>query len=146
MKKIALLFVAVATMFMTSCGGLKSTTTQNAAATAAGSACGAAVSGLYKSYKATGNINLATTNDLTNALAVATAYSQLRANSGNAAYKKAFAAGLVAGSAGTITTATATSFMNSLLATAGLAGVNANNIASKVETASAIVTLLRALN
>ena len=133
-------------MFMTSCGGLKSTTTQNAAATAAGSACGAAVSGLYKSYKATGNINLATTNDLTNALAVATAYSQLRANSGNAAYKKAFAAGLVAGSAGTITTATATSFMNSLLATAGLAGVNANNIASKVETASAIVTLLRALN
>lgn len=146
MRKLGFLLVTFAAVALVSCSALNNASSQNAVASASGSACGAAVSGLYRSYKTTGGINLTNSNDLTNALALATAYSQLRANSTNESYKKAFAAGLVTGSAGTITTSNAVNFMNSLLSTTALSGINANNIASKVETASAIVTLLRALN
>ena len=63
----------------------------------------------------------------------------------NSAYRKSFTSGLIASSAGLITAANATAFVDNLLASAGLANVNTQNITQTASTVAAIVTLLNAL-
>jgi hypothetical protein len=125
MKRLSILMVCFATLVLTSCGALN--TSSNSAAQAMGQTCGAAVLGLYQSYKATGTINLTTGNNLTNALALATCYTQLKANKDNKAYRSSFTNGLILSSAGLITNQNASTFVNALLSANGLANLNANS-------------------
>lgn len=145
MKRLGLLLICVATLAMASCGLASSVSSSNTVAQASGQSCGAAVQGLYSSYKKTGTVNLADATNLNNALAVASAYSGLKQNKDNQAYRKAFTSGLIASSAGLITSANATTFVDQLLAQSGLANVNAQNIAQTASTAVAIITILNAL-
>lgn len=136
--------MCVATLAMTSCSSLQSAGA-NAVAQASGQACGNAVQGLYSSYKNTGKVDLTTGNNLTNALALATAYTELQQNKGNAAYRKAFTTGLIASSAGLITSANAGSFVDKLMSSVGLSNVTADKVSQTATTVAAIITLLNAL-
>lgn len=144
MKRLGILLVCFATMALTSCS-LFETTTTNSAAQMAGQTCGAAVKGLYSSYKATGNVDLSNATNLTNALTLATNYSTLKQHKNDSDYKRAFARGMVASAGGLFTQASAMSFIDSLLASSGLSNVNSTNIAQTASTASAIITLLNAI-
>lgn len=137
--------VCIAAMAMASCSSLSSATSSNTVANASGQACGTAVQGLYSAYKSTGTVDLTNTTNLNNALALATAYTNLKQNKDNTNYRKAFTTGLVASSAGLITQATASGFVDKMLASAGLANVNTQNITQTAATVAAIVTLLNAL-
>lgn len=136
--------MCVATLAMTSCSSLQSAGA-NAVAQASGQACGNAVQGLYSSYKNTGKVDLTAGNNLTNALALATAYTELQQNKGNAAYRKAFTTGLIASSAGLITSANAGSFVDKLMSSVGLSNITADKVSQTATTVAAIVTLLNAL-
>ena len=137
--------MCIATLAMTSCSSMQRAAGSNTVASASGKTCGTAVQGLYKAYKSSGTIDLTNTTNLNNALALATAYTNLKQNKGNSDYRKSFTTGLIASSAGLITTANASAFVDKMLATAGLANINAQNIAQTAATASAIVTLLNTL-
>ena len=134
-----------ATLAFTSCSSLSSATSSNAVAQASGQACGTAVLGLYNSYHNTGKVDLTNTTDLTNALALATCYTQIKENKDNAAYRKAFTTGLIASSAGLITSANATSFIDKLLGTSALSNINTEKVTQTAATAAAVITLLNAL-
>lgn len=127
MKRLSIILVCFATMAFTSCGILGSAASSNSAAATLGQTCGSAVLGLYQSYKATGTINLLTGNNLTHALALATCYTQIKANASNSDYRKAFASGLIMSSAGLITNQNSSAFINALLAANGLASVSSSN-------------------
>ena len=137
--------MCVATLAMTSCGMMQSAASSDPVAQASGQACGTAVQGLYSSYKSTGKVDLTYGNNLTNALALATAYSQLQQNKGNQSYRNAFTSGLIASSAGLITSANAGSFVDKLLSSTGLANVNTEKMAQTASTVAAIVSLLQVL-
>lgn len=146
MKRLSILFLALATLVLTSCSAITSAAGSNTVAQATGQSCGTAMQGLYKSYKKTGTIDLTNSTNLQNALAVATAYTNLKQNKDNSNYRKSFTSGLIASSAGLITSANATAFVDQLLASAGLNNVNSQNIAQTASTAMAIMTLINALN
>lgn len=137
--------MCVAALAMTSCGMMQSAAGSNAAAQATGQACGTAVRGLYGSYKNTGKVDLTAGNNLTNAIALATAYSELQQNKDNSAYRKAFTSGLIASSAGLITTANAGTFVDKLMSSVGLSNVTADKVSQTATTVAAIVTLLNVL-
>ena len=137
--------MCVATMAMTSCSMMQSAASSDPMAMASGQACGAAVQNLYSSYHNTGKVDLTYGNNLTSALALATAYTQLQQNKGNKAYRQAFTSGLIASSAGLITSANANNFVNTLLGATGLSNVNTSSLAQTAATAAAIVTLMQAL-
>ncbi len=145
MKRLGILLMCIATMAMSSCSSIQSAASSNTVASASGKSCGVAMQNLFKSYKSSGTIDLTNTNNLNNALALATAYTNLKQNAGNSNYRKAFTTGLIASSAGLITSANATTFVDKLLATTGLRNLNTQNIAQTAATASAIVTLLNTL-
>lgn len=140
MKRLAILAVCFATLAMTSCGVLN--TSSNSAAQALGQTCGAAVLGLYQSYKATGTLNLTTGNNLTNALALATCYTQLSQNKDNSSYRKSFTNGLILSSAGLITNQNAATFISALLGTSSLGTVNSNSSSSQMSKTTPGVTKL----
>ena len=137
--------MCVASLAMVSCSSLQSAASSDPVAVASGQACGTAVQGLYGSYKNTGTVDLTAGNNLTNALALATAYTQLKQNKDNKAYRSAFTNGLIASSAGLITSANAASFVDKLLSTTALANINTERVTQTASTAMAIVTLLSAL-
>ena len=137
--------VCFATLVMASCGAMQSVASSNTVAQASGQACGTAVQGLYSSYKNTGTVDLTNATNFNNAIALATAYTNLRQNKDNDAYCKSFTTGLILSSAGLITQANASQFVDKLLASAGLANVNTQNIAQTAATAAAIITLLNTL-
>ncbi len=145
MKRLGLLLVCFATLAMASCGSLGGATGSNSAAQMSGQSCGMAMQQLYGSYKATGKVDLTNATNLSNALIVATACTNLKANKGDKGYRSAFTSGLIASSAGLITSANATAFVDQLLNSAGLTNINSQNIAQTAATAAAIVTLLNAL-
>jgi len=145
MKRLGILLVCFATMAMTSCSLFQSAASSNTVAQASGQACGSAVQGLYSSYKNTGKVDLTNANNLNNALALATAYTNLKQNKDNTSYRNSFATGLILSSAGLITQANANQFIDKLLSTAGLSNINSQNIAQTAATAAAIVTLLNTL-
>lgn len=136
-----------ATLAFVACGGSSKTgraTNSDANAKAAGRSTAASIIGLYNSYKANGTISLSNPADLSNALVVATGYTNYRANQASADYKASFAAGMVAGGAGLITSANVNSIINTMNSVTGL-NVNAANIANSVNTVTALITLLQAL-
>lgn len=145
MKRLGLLLVCFATMAMTSCSILQSAASSDSVATASGKNCGLAVQGLYSAYRNTGTIDLTNATNLNNALALATSYSALKQNKGNQAYRKAFTNGLIASSAGLITSANASAFIDKMLASSGLSNINSQNIAQTATTVATIVTLLKVL-
>lgn len=145
MKRLSILLVCVAAMAMVSCSAVSSAASSNTVANASGQACGTAVQGLYSSYKNTGTVDLTNTTNFNNALALATAYTNLKQNKDNESYRKAFTSGLIASSAGLITQATASGFVDKLLASSGLSNVNTQNITQTATTVAAIVSLLNAL-
>ena len=134
--------MCVATLTLTSCNLLSAAASSNTVAQASGQTCGTAVQGLYGAYKSTGTVDLSNPTNLNNALALATAYSNLKQNKDNSDYRKAFTTGLIASSAGLITSANATAFIDQMLATTGLANVNSQNIAQTAATAAAIIPIL----
>ena len=145
MKRLSIILVSFATLALTSCGILNSSS--NSAATALGQTCGAAVLGLYQSYKATGSLSLTTGNNLTNALTLATCYTQLSQNKDNSNYRKAFASGLVLSSAGLITNQNSATFINALLGTSSLATVNSTSTPTQLnKTTPAVTNLIATLD
>ncbi len=145
MKRLSFLIVCIAALTFASCSTLASAASSDTVANATGQTCGAAMQGLYRSYKSTGTVDLTNANNLNNALAVATAYTNLKQNKDNTAYRKAFTTGLIASSAGLITSANAGTFVDKLLASSGLGNINTQNITQTAATVAAIVTLLNAL-
>lgn len=145
MKKIALLMMCVATMAFASCSSLSTAASSNTAASASGASCGKALVALYNSYKATGKLDLTNGNNLANALTIVTAYTQLKENHDNETYKSAFRSGMITSGKPYISQSNANNLMSGLLASSGLANVNASNIAQKAETVTAIITLLNAI-
>ncbi len=145
MKRLSILMVCFAALLFTACSALSSAASSNTVAKASGQACGTAVQGLYGAYRNTGTVDLTNTTNLNNALALATAYTNLKNNQGNTEYRKAFTSGLVASSAGLITQAAASGFVDKLLASSGLSNVNTQNITQTAATVGAIITLLNAL-
>ena len=146
MKRLVILLACFATLALTSCSLFSAAASSNTVAKASGQNCGAAVQGLYGTYKGTGNIDLSNPTTLNNALALATSYANLKQNKDNADYRKAFTAGLIASSAGLITNGNAGAFVDKMLATAGLSNINSQNIAQTAATASAIISLLKVVN
>ncbi len=134
-----------ATLALTSCSTIQSAASSDTVASATGKSCGTAVQSLYRSYKSTGTVDLTNTTNLNNALALATAYTNLKNNKDNTEYRKAFTTGLVASSAGLITQAAASGFVDKLLASSGLSNINTQNITQTASTVAAIITLLNAL-
>lgn len=137
--------VCFAALAMSSCSMLNSAAGSNSVAAASGQSCGTAVQGLYQSYKGTGKVDLTNASNLSNALALATAYTNLKNNKGDESYRKAFTSGLIASSAGLVTQQNADTFVNQMLSTSGLGNINTQNVAQTAATASAIVTLLNTL-
>lgn len=146
MKRLGLLLVCFAALAMTSCDALSSASSSNSVAKAAGQTCGSAVQGLFRTYKNTGTVDLTNSTNINNALALATAYTNLKNNRGDANYRQAFTSGLIASSAGLITSANASAFVDRLLATSGLANLNMQNISQSVSTAASIVNLIQMFN
>lgn len=136
--------MCVAALFITSCSGTSHIATSNAAAKANGLSTANAMLALYNSYQAKGTISLANASDLSNALILATGYTNLRNNKDNAEYKTSFAAGMVAAGTGLITTSNVNRVLDLLNSSTGL-NVNATNIQSSVTAVSSIVSLLKAL-
>lgn len=145
MKRLGLLMMSIAALAMTSCSALQSAASSNTVANASGQACGSAVQGLYKSYKKSGSIDITSGSDLTNALQLATAYSQLKQNKKDKSYRKAFTSGLISSSAGLITSQNASSFINQMLSISGLSNINASNVTQTASTAASIISLLSTL-
>ena len=148
MKRLSILMVCFATLAFTSCGLLGAASSSNTAATAVGQTCGSAILGLYNSYKATGTLNLTTGNNLANALALATCYTQIKANASNSSYRKAFANGLILSSAGLINNQNVNTFINALLMANGLSNMSSSNTAQQNQQAGggAALSLIRALD
>ena len=145
MKRIGLLMVCIAALAMASCGSLSSAASGSSVAKASGQACGTAVQGLYNSYHNTGKVDLTNTTDLTNALALATCYTQLKENKDNSAYRSAFTSGLIASSANLITSANATAFVDKLLGSTSLGNLNMDKVTQTASTAAAIISLISIL-
>lgn len=145
MKRLGLLLVCIATLAMTSCSLLQNAAASNTAANASGQACGSAVNGLYKSYKSTGNLDITSGTNLTNALQLATAYSQLKQNKNDKSYRKAFTSGLITSSAGLVTSQNANAFINKMLSISGLSNINASNVTQTAATAASIISLFSTL-
>ena len=145
MKRLGIIIICIASLALSSCSALQSASSSNSVAKATGQTCGTAVQGLYNAYRNTGSVDLTNATNLNNALALATAYTNLKQNKDNSDYRRAFTSGLIASSAGLITSTNASAFIDKLLASAGLANVNTQNIAQTAATVTAIVTLLNAL-
>lgn len=144
MKRLGLFLAAFAVLAFSSCSMLGGTGSTSVAKNN-GQTCGTAVQGLYKSYKSTGSLDLTNATNLSNAIALASAYSNLKNNRNDNNYRKDFTSGLIASSAGLITTANASSFVDKMLATNGLGNINSQKITQTAATASAIISLLNAL-
>ncbi len=140
-----MLLMCVATLGMATSCSMLGGAAADSAAQISGQTCGVAVQGLYSSYKQTGKLDLMSGSNLNNALALATAYSTLQQNKGNAAYRRAFTTGLIASSAGLITSSNASTFIDKLLSMSALSGLNAEKIQKSAATASAIIQLLGVL-
>jgi hypothetical protein len=151
MKKIGIIMMCVAALLFASCGSTSSTTRSavssalgsNTAATANGTACGQAIIGLYNNYKATKKLDMTNASNITNTLALVTAYSQLKNNKGNKDYRKSFVSGMVLGGAGIITNNNAYSLVNQIENAAGLSSTTRSNISTAASTVSSILSILQ---
>ena len=150
MKKFGIIMMCVAAVLFASCGSTSSTSrsvssalSSNTAATANGTACGQAIIGLYNNYKATKKLDMTNASNITNTLALVTAYSQLKSNKGNKDYRKSFVSGMVLGGAGIITNNNAYSLVNQIENAAGLSSTTRSNISTAASTVSSILSILQ---
>lgn len=152
MKKFGIIMMCVAAVLFASCGTTSSTTASravsnalgsNTAATANGTACGQAIIGLYNNYKATKKLDMTNASNITNTLALVTAYTQLKNNKGNKDYRKSFVSGMVLGGSGIITNNNAYSLVNQIENAAGLSTTTRNNISTAASTVSSILSILQ---
>ena len=150
MKKFGIIMVCVAAVLFASCGSTSSTSrsvsnalSSNTAATANGTACGQAIIGLYNNYKATKKLDMTNASNITNTLALVTAYTQLKNNKGNKDYRKSFVSGMVLGGAGIITNNNAYSLVNQIENAAGLSSTTRSNISTAASTVSSILSILQ---
>ena len=145
MKKLSIIMMCVASLAFVSCGSTSGLSlNSNSAAKDNGKTAATSIIALYNSYRSTGTINLGNPTDLTAALTLATAYTNLRNNQADDNYKKAFASGMVSAGAGLITTSNVNSVINTMVNLTGL-NVNAATITNSIGTATAIIQLLQAL-
>lgn len=142
--------MCVAAVLFASCGSTTSTSRavsnalgSNTAATANGTACGQAIIGLYNNYKATKKLDMTNASNITNTLALVTAYTQLKNNKGNKDYRKSFVSGMVLGGSGIITNNNAYSLVNQIENAAGLSTTTRNNISTAASTVSSILSILQ---
>lgn len=149
MKRLSIIMMCFALFSLTSCsmlgGASASSSSDTSAAKNTGRNTATALVGLYGSYKTNNTISLTNANDIANALILAKGYTSYRSNQADPAFKKAFAAGMVAAGAGIITNANVDNVLNTMVGLTGL-NVNAANISNSVNTASSIVQLLKTLN
>lgn len=143
MKKFGIIMMCIAAMAFASCSGSSNLLSSNSAATANGTACGQAIIGLYNNYKATKKLDMTNASNITNTLALVTAYSQLRNNKGNSSYRKSFISGMVQGGSGIITNGNANSLVNKLETSAGLSSTTRSNISTAASTVSSILSILQ---
>jgi hypothetical protein len=150
MKKFGIIMMCVAAVLFASCGSTSSTSrsvssalSSNTAATANGTACGQAIIGLYNNYKATKKLDMTNASNITNTLALVTAYTQLKNNKGNKDYRKSFVSGMVLGGAGIITNNNAYSLVNQIENAAGLSSTTRSNISTAASTVSSILSILQ---
>ncbi|MBO4589020.1 MAG: hypothetical protein J5711_09030 [Bacteroidales bacterium] len=150
MKKLGIIMMCVAAVLFASCGSTTSTSRavsnalgSNTAATANGTACGQAIIGLYNNYKATKKLDMTNASNITNTLALVTAYTQLKNNKGNKDYRKSFVSGMVLGGSGIITNNNAYSLVNQIENAAGLSTTTRNNISTAASTVSSILSILQ---
>ncbi len=115
MKKINVLFLFAAILSMLSCNTVSDIAGSGTAANATGASCGKLMSDMYSDYKADGKVNLLETGTISNLVELGTYYKLVKANENDAAYKKAFAAGLVTGSNNIITAENSMNVVESLL-------------------------------
>lgn len=147
MKKLALLLTLVATVTLTSCGLMNGSST-SATSTAAqqGQACSNALVGLYNSNKTNGTIAITNPTDLMNMVALIGTYNDLKSHKDDATYKADFAKGMASAGTSLITTENATSLMNAMLNSTGIASnINTASVQEKAQTVAAILTLVKML-
>ncbi len=138
----ALILTSISLVACTSLSNSNST----AASTTAGTACGKTLSNLYAHYKATGKIDMTNTNTLLQVVELGSYTQGLIANKNDAAYKNAFATGLILGSAGLVNGGNSTSTVNSLISIPSLGGMKSStspNSTTANDVASNLTTLLK---
>lgn len=146
MKRIAILAVCFATLAMSACSIFNSASSDSVAV-GLGRTCGTAVLGLYQSYKKTGTVDLTNANNLTNALALATCYTQVKQNINNSSYRQSFTTGLISSSAGLITNQNAAAFVNLFLSSTALGTVNSSSSTAQVNgTTPTFTRLMKSLD
>ncbi len=144
MKRLSIILMCFAALSFVSCSSMGTIAASDSAAKASGQSTANAILGLYNSYKTNGTVSLSNTTDLTNALALATGYTNYRNNQTNDSYKTSFASGMVAAGGSLITANNVNSVINTMNGLTGL-NVNAANISKNVNTVTSIITLLKVL-
>jgi hypothetical protein len=148
MKKIGVIVLFFTALFAVSCGTTSNVSTGNSAATQAGKGCGAVLATLHSQYKSTGKIDMSNSTTLLNVVELGTYYTTLNSHKTDAAYKTAFATGLVEGSIGLITNANSLSTLNTLLTLGTLSSITSSTpgtSAVAVNVASGLINLLKSL-
>ncbi|PLX07164.1 MAG: hypothetical protein C0596_12275 [Marinilabiliales bacterium] len=115
MKKINFLFLFAAILAFVSCNTVSNIANSDTAANASGVSCGKLLTEMHDDYKASGKVNLTDTNTILNIIELGGYYKTLKAHENDAAYKKAFAAGLVTGSDNQITEENSMAVVEALL-------------------------------
>ena len=149
MKRISMFFVGLAMIAFTACSTLSNSASTNTAAMLSGQQCAAAITTLYNSYKALGKIDLTNAANLSSALIVATCYTQLKANKGDANYRQAFTAGAISAGTSAITSTNADAFTTALLGASGLTGLNsqtATNTQTTTSSSTALTNIMKSLH
>jgi len=141
MKKSIVISLFSMVIFFTSCS-LVSNTSINTTATSAGASCGKILAKLYTQYKASGNIDITNTTTLTNVIELSKYYKALKSHQNDAAYKAAFAAGLVTGSNGIISL----TVVNKILSISGLDTISSSTASNTIETIGIVKELINLFN
>lgn len=147
MKKISIIALFIAAISFASCKSISTVSTANSVATSAGVNCGKVLASLNSTYKSTGKLDLTNTTTLLNVVELASYYKALEAHRTDAAYKTAFATGLVTGSNGAITAASSINVVNSLLNLAGLNKISSSTLNTANEAISVtngLITIFKA--
>lgn len=146
MKKIGFISLLVGAIFIASCSSISNVASSNPAATAAGTGAGKALSTLYSQYKSTGKINMGSASTIGTVVELGTYVAALKSNQSVSGYKSAFAAGLVTGSTGLVTSVNSMATVNSLLGIAGLSGISStvsSTSSTATNVANGLITLFK---
>lgn len=145
MKKSILISLFSMAILYSSCSFI-SNTTNNTSATGSGASCGKILAKLYTQYKASGNIDITNTTTLTNVIELSKYYKALKSHQNDAAYKAAFAAGLVTGSNGIISPANSLTVVNKILSISGLDTISSSTASNTIETIGIVKELINLFN